>query len=767
MAVSTTQRTPRPRDYTTEIGSTGTSVQAGQYLGEEHNAALTYDQIRGTLWAPSVWARMRREDPQVAAILTGVEQAVISSQLDLDVPECCGDEVAEYCWRALTDELTGGWVGHVRDAILHLQYGFYAFEKVWEYRDGRHWLARISPRPPRTVKEWRVDDAGRLTGLLQARPSTDGWGTDDIEIPAAKLLIYTHGGEGANVEGVSVLRPAYHWWRLKRTLAVAMGINAERFACGVPVFEAGQPGNAKDGPIPSALMTFFEETGEAWRNNERSWLAHPAGSKVQVLFPDMAAGGLVGYLGYCDGMIARVLLGQWLQLGDTEHGSRALGSTMMEPWDVAIEGHLDSIAQTFNGDARRGQGGPLKELVRANFGDMPEYPRIVLRRPPRRDLVGLTKLALEYYTAGVLRLQPEDVATLRDRLDLPAPTDGAEPPSTPEPTDATPAGPPPEPAEAESPGESVEAREAPAGSVVDGEDVLLGRSLAGMTRLRDVEGREFWGHRPIREGSAEEMIAFSSIERVHEDVRRRLGEKGLVLLQRMKRDALRYLEPLIEAGDLDRIMGLRVQELDGYDELRRLTDETYHQIVERLEGPTRREIDRIRKSPPAAKGGGRPPVVRETLAAPSALAERIAQQQADRLAMDLGEALKMDALRAVQSGRAEVVRRAAARWTPSAAALATRMSSLVTSAVALAREETALRVVNEADAPIEWCEYSAIMDGETCENCRAIDGKRVRYGSGDYAEWTPGLGWCEGKENCRCIWSYILVGEARAAEEGE
>jgi len=68
---------------------------------------------------------------------------------------------------------------------------------------------------------------------------------------------------------------------------------------------------------------------------------------------------------------------------------------------------------------------------------------------------------------------------------------------------------------------------------------------------------------------------------------------------------------------------------------------------------------------------------------------------------------------------------------------------------------------------IRYADYSAILDKNTCDNCRLADGFQTQVGSPDYYDVMPPLassmfGGCFGFGQCRCIWAYSLVTETDA-----
>ena len=56
---------------------------------------------------------------------------------------------------------------------------------------------------------------------------------------------------------------------------------------------------------------------------------------------------------------------------------------------------------------------------------------------------------------------------------------------------------------------------------------------------------------------------------------------------------------------------------------------------------------------------------------------------------------------------------------------------------------------------------SAVLDSRTCKTCRQLDGRKATVGTAAYRALTP-PNRCEGRERCRCVWTYDLPYESLA-----
>jgi len=87
---------------------------------------------------------------------------------------------------------------------------------------------------------------------------------------------------------------------------------------------------------------------------------------------------------------------------------------------------------------------------------------------------------------------------------------------------------------------------------------------------------------------------------------------------------------------------------------------------------------------------------------------------------------------------------------------------LISEAVNLGRNKQAELVADD----IQYVEYSAILDGNVCTNCKDLDGDRYEVGSREYyADMPPNrqcLSTLSGSNRCRCIYVYVFKTEQEA-----
>jgi len=143
-----------------ELGTTGTSYYYN-YLREEYNPLL-----RGTSGLRK-YDEMRRSDAQVRATLRLVKTPVLSARWFIEPFDTSRKhrKIADFVWDNLTKWMTVSWPQLLSEILLHLDFGYYTFEKVFTMRDGKVIWQKLAPRHPLDVRTWEFDARGGPKGM--------------------------------------------------------------------------------------------------------------------------------------------------------------------------------------------------------------------------------------------------------------------------------------------------------------------------------------------------------------------------------------------------------------------------------------------------------------------------------------------------------------------------------------------------------------------------------------------------------------------------
>jgi hypothetical protein len=255
----------------------------------------------------------------------------------------------------LLDDIQNGFDAHVEDALAMIWAGFAPCEIVTKqraggdtskYNDKFYGIAKLPLRDPRTIVNWNYDDNDDLISMDQL--SSKGSST----IPMWKLLHYRTTAELNNPQGISLLLAARRAWKLKTKIQDAEALGIERELVGLPIFRVPEEMYLQsvevggDGlPTPAALqaqavLRSAVDAVSKMRLNKTGGLVifsntyneddpqHPDPTP-KYDFKIVTTGGARSIdtrqpIRDYDRSISRIMLMQFLQLGDRSTGSYAL-----------------------------------------------------------------------------------------------------------------------------------------------------------------------------------------------------------------------------------------------------------------------------------------------------------------------------------------------------------------------------------------------------------------------------------------------------------
>jgi hypothetical protein len=425
-------------EFDATYGVSGTPITSGFLLDlGEYNP-----ELMGRVAVP-IYEKMRRSDAQVRATLAACKLPILSAKWEI-VPgdgrgsgyvasgtksesrttnhESRGKEVAEFVKENLFGGLefrssTGGWVSQswqsvIANGLLMLDFGCAIHEDVWTV-DGDHIRLRSLPsRLPLTFYRWHTEADGETLLALEQY----GYRGDQFLnalLPADKIARFTYQQEGANFWGIALQRAIYPHWYIKSKLYRLDAIANERNSLGVPVFRLA-PG-------------FSSQDKEAAYNYVTQLASHEATGLVEP--PGDATTGfrIVGYEGrlrevlpsiqHHNEMISRAALNTFMDLGQSAHGSRALGSTATDFFMLGLQSVADQIAMDITHQT-------IRRLVALNFGDDAPCPRLVAGNVQARSVGEMTQDLVSLAQTGLMVSENNLRKHIREKLALPE--EGAE-----------------------------------------------------------------------------------------------------------------------------------------------------------------------------------------------------------------------------------------------------------------------------------------------------------------------------------------------------
>jgi hypothetical protein len=325
---------------------------------------------------------MRRSDADVRAALLACKLPIRAAEFNI-VPGVKENEPGYALAKQIADEVrenlfgglesptsTGTWVTQnfetvKENALLCLDFGCAAHEDLWHIDGSKVRLRKLAPRLPLTFYRYHVDNDGE-TLLYLEQYGYRGNNFVNVLVPAEKIAYFVNDMEGAYFYGRSVLRAAYVHWYMKSQIYRIDAIAIERNGLGVPTIKQGPNVSTEDRKAAEnwvKMLAAHESTG----------LSLPAGWEFILTGVSGRVRDPQASIQHHSEMIMRSVLANFLSLGTTQTGSRALGGSMRDFFYLSLEAISAKVDQTISNTS-------MRRLVDYNYNLKPEqknlYPRL-------------------------------------------------------------------------------------------------------------------------------------------------------------------------------------------------------------------------------------------------------------------------------------------------------------------------------------------------------------------------------------------------------
>lgn len=307
------------------------------------------------------------------------------------------------------------WSDHLRVALsLRGIFGHAPFEQTYDTTSGLARLAALVERLPKTIYRIFVDPAtGDIDYVTQNRYAGQ---PEPPKINRNALVWYVNDREGLGWRGRSLMRPAYPYWLIKNEMLRVQATGHRRFNNGIPYMTT--PKDAQPAQIIEAERQISNFTTSA-----ASSLTLPDGFKAGIAGITGRLPDTLGFTKYLDEQMSISFLTQWLNLGTTQSGARALAETFVDMFTQSIQDFGDAHADQATSQI-------VVPLVNTNWGEDEPAPRIVCGNVGANHT--LTAAAInELYTCGALTGDPELENAVRQMFKLPLRDPNAAPPPPP------------------------------------------------------------------------------------------------------------------------------------------------------------------------------------------------------------------------------------------------------------------------------------------------------------------------------------------------
>lgn len=366
-----------------------------------------------------------RVDAQVDSLCNSVVMPVMRMQWRLN-PNGARDEVVEQIASDLGIPVAGETDppprsrrrfkhrDHLEHALLAAWYGHMFFEQVpdtenFDLANDGWRLRKLAPRMPGSIQTIHIAKDGGLEGISQfgyrppvrARRGLALLGSGEPQIPVTSLAAYVWKREGANWYGRSMLRPLYRDWILKDRALRVDAMKNERFGLGIPT------GTAPPGGDPAQ----YAKLAQSMRASEQGGVGLENGASVGIEGVRGTLPDVMESIRYYDESMARSFMAMVVQLGQTQTGSRALGETFSDFFQMLVEAVASWYVDTTNEHV-------IADMVDWNWGEDEQAPLLEWAYPQDEQTLAISDL-VSMVDKGVITMDSETERAVRQRTRLP------------------------------------------------------------------------------------------------------------------------------------------------------------------------------------------------------------------------------------------------------------------------------------------------------------------------------------------------------------
>lgn len=305
--------------------------------------------------------KMRKTSPQIEGLLNALKDPIRTAIWKVK-SNGAADEIVKFVHNDLF--VVNNFGNILEEILLYLDYGYMLFEKEYIADMGKYWL-KLHSRLPFSIVYWDYDyQKGTINHCLQI--TTAG----SHEIPFEKLFIITNKREGLSPEGTSILRALYKNYVLSQEVEVGSADGLLKNIMGIPVVNLPDQIAPEDEEEVDQFMqklnvspnTYMKEKGEVKFRLQG----------VEGSLPDPEP-----FLDRMDNGMNNSQNAGMLSLATTNRGSRAVGTTLAQPFYNRIAAIAKKIADSYNE--------LIKEMVDLNF-KTDVYPTLVASGISAKDV---------------------------------------------------------------------------------------------------------------------------------------------------------------------------------------------------------------------------------------------------------------------------------------------------------------------------------------------------------------------------------------------
>ena len=257
------------------------------------------------------------------------------------------------------------WAGFIRDFLTAYDFGFSAFEKVFDYDDdSKIILKKLFSLSPFFTKIRRTDDVSFDGVYFEPQGASN---TKGITLSADKSFVFTYKKEFENMYGAPRTRGSYTAWYVARYILEFTNVFYEKYATPQLVGYAPTAKIKYQGKDIDAT-TYMLDVMKSMQNASAVALPHTGGKKdelkyhIEVLESQRTGGDFINYLKYLDNQMFTGAGIPPLAYSAGEKGSYSLFETQQALFAQGVDGDLTVIKQHIDNYI-------IKPLIEMNFPD--------------------------------------------------------------------------------------------------------------------------------------------------------------------------------------------------------------------------------------------------------------------------------------------------------------------------------------------------------------------------------------------------------------
>jgi hypothetical protein len=401
---------PADSSFRTEPIGTYGNISYGGFPSEDYLYVM-----RGRARA-DIFDQMRRGDPQVKMCISAVKNPIKGANWEIqpgaDTDEANSDK--EFIEHIFFNDLGMSFIDFIGEALTTIEFGHSVFEIIHKVvfdhpKFGTYnGLKKLAFRSQRSLEKWNLDPAtGELLSITQM---AQGDLMRTVDIPAKFLLLFSLEKEGANYEGISMIRPLYGSWFRKNQYLKFNAAGIEKFAIPTPLVEV------PEGKENSKQYYNLVQTLADYLSHQKNYLTYPAGWKITLNTNPYDPTKVEGSVNAEDERMTHAFLANFLQLGQGGgSGSYALSNDLSDFFLAGIEHIAYKICDQINQKL-------IPSLIEMNRGKREAYPTLMVSGISDKAGIELANILATLSNSKVIipDLQLEEHA--RNRFGLPKPS---------------------------------------------------------------------------------------------------------------------------------------------------------------------------------------------------------------------------------------------------------------------------------------------------------------------------------------------------------